>query len=111
MPPLARAYSPSLGSHCPLFVLSPRLATSVGGERIGSFLLAYRSRLGHSHRAGGWRCRLDSVGGDGLVAWRVCERRRLCSVCGVVVCIYKLGACSCIMIGVERKRMRKDFRR
>ena len=35
----------------------------------------------------------------------------LCLVCGVGVCIYKLGACSCMMIDVERKRLRRDFRR
>lgn len=35
----------------------------------------------------------------------------LCSVCVVGVCIYRLGACSCMMDVVERKRTRKDFRR
>lgn len=29
----------------------------------------------------------------------------------VVVCIYRFGACSCMIVGVERKRLREDFRR
>lgn len=72
---------------------------------------------GVPRRAGGGRCRLDGVGGAGLLlayswdggrAMRCC-RLWLCRVCVVVVCIYKLNACSCIMDIVERKRTRKDF--
>lgn len=56
-PRFAHASSPS-------FVLSPRLATSVGGECGGSFLLACPIVLAV---AGGWRCRRDGVGGTGLL--------------------------------------------
>lgn len=61
-------------------------------------------RAACGRRAGGVRCRRG-----GFVAWRVGVGGGLCSVCVVGVCIYKLSACSCIMIDVERKRTRKDF--
>ena len=59
-----------------------------------------------------------SVSWRGGLAWVSCGRCRrvfsslLCLVCGVVVCIYKWAACSCMIDIVEReKRLRKDFRR
>ena len=58
-------------------------------------------------RLGRWRGSLLALG------WRRAMwcRLWLCSVCGWRVCIYEFGACSCIMIVVERKRLRRDFRR
>ena len=85
---------------------SPRSSTSVGGAGVGSLLLAHRFALvlacGPVVRAC-VRCRLDSVGGVGLAAWRVGVGGVLCSVCVVIVCIYKLGACSCMIVVVERE--------
>lgn len=53
-----------------LFVLSPRFSTSVGGEASARYLLACPC----FRRAGGGRCRRDSVGGAGLLlaclGWR-----------------------------------------
>lgn len=81
-----------------------------GAWRLVLYLLALWCR-----RAGGGRCRLDSGGGEASAGMVCCLAGLLvgglCSVCGVVICIYELGACSCIMVGIERKRTRKDFRR
>ena len=81
----------------------------------GSMAARSRCACPCSRRAGGGRCRLDSVGGEASAGMVCCLAGLLvgglCSVCGVGVCIYKLGACSCMMIVVERKRLRRDFRR
>lgn len=65
-----------------LFVVSPRPSTSVGGERGGLLLLA----CPRSRRAGGGRCRRDSVDVAGLVAFLALMAGGRCGVvdCGCV---------------------------
>ena len=107
----ARAPSPPLVSHRVPFVASPRSSTSVGGAGVGSlfaclFLALFSVAVSPSCvRADGRAvvCLPRMTAGVGRC------RLVLCLVCGVRVCIYELGACSCIMMGVERKRTRKDF--
>lgn len=90
------------------FVCPPRFSTSAGRGacRLVLCLLAL-----WCCRASGGRCRLDGVGGTDLLLGVSASGGVLCLVCGVGVCIYKWGACSGIIIVVERKRLRRDFRR
>ena len=91
LPVLRQAWAGSVSARCCLlaFVLVVRAAAGVGGIASAGLVC----------------CLFASDGGR---AMRCC-RLWLCRVCVVVVCIYKLNACSCIMDIVERKRTRKDF--
>lgn len=100
-------------SSSPLVALSPRSSTSGGGAGVGSLLLAHRFAL---VLVCGFPVVRAACGGlllafPGMVGGRCGVGGGLCWVCGVVVCIYKLGACSCMMDIVERKRLRRDFQR
>ena len=91
LPVLRQAWAGSVSARCCLlaFVLVVRAAAGVGGIASAGLVCCLFA-------SDGWR------------AMRCC-RLWLCRVCVVVVCIYKLNACSCIMDIVERKRTRKDF--
>lgn len=117
----------------PLVASSPRSSTSVGGAGVGSLfacLPPFSDAVSSIVRAGGRRAvACLPLGWRTVSSAADCGRRGrwrgsllasdgggrcgvvgvLCSVCGVVVCIYKSGACSYIMDIVERKRTRKDF--
>ena len=104
--PLVVAVASARVSSSPRLSLLPVLRQAWAGSVSARSLLAHRFALvlvcGVPRRAGGVRRAVVCLPWDcGRAMW--CCRLWLCSVCGVVVCIYKLNACSCIMDIVERE--------